>query len=103
MWLMTVCHCMVSPIPSPLVQFQLLHSKYHLCSASTRGILLSSYVKFINLFPEIKPQIQEVMKLVLYLEYQCVIMLVSVRFSTLTTSHVIQTRSFNKEQSSTTS
>ncbi|XP_064399538.1 AP-2 complex subunit alpha-2-like [Halichondria panicea] len=46
---------------SPLVQFQLLHSKYHLCSASTRGILLSSYVKFINLFPEIKPQIQEVL------------------------------------------
>ena len=54
---------MLSLIPSPLVQFQLLHSKYHLCSASTRGILLSSYVKFINLFPEIKPQIQEVLKL----------------------------------------
>ena len=45
---------------SPLVQFQLLHSRFHLCSAATRGLLLSTYVKFINLFPEIKAQIQEV-------------------------------------------
>lgn len=48
---------------SPLVQFQLLHSRFHLCSASTRGLLLSTYVKFINLFPEIKAQIQEVLRL----------------------------------------
>lgn len=45
---------------SPSVQLELLHSKFHLCSAATRGLLLSSYVKFANLFPEIKPQIQEV-------------------------------------------
>ena len=45
---------------SPLVQFQLLHSKFHLCSSTTRAILLSTYVKFVNLFPEIKPQIQNV-------------------------------------------
>lgn len=47
---------------SPQVQFQLLHSKYHLCSPMTRALLLSTYVKFINLFPEIRTQIQEVFK-----------------------------------------
>ncbi|GAB6027152.1 AP-2 complex subunit alpha [Chamberlinius hualienensis] len=47
---------------SPIVQFQLLHSKYHLCAPLTRALLLSTYVKFINLFPEIKPQIQEVLR-----------------------------------------
>ena len=45
---------------SPSVQLELLHSKFHLCSAATRGLLLSTYVKFANLFPEIKAQIQEV-------------------------------------------
>ncbi|BFZ05316.1 hypothetical protein BsWGS_08355 [Bradybaena similaris] len=49
------------PRSSPLVQFQLLHSKYHLCSPNTRGLLLSTYIKFINLFPEIKSSIQEVL------------------------------------------
>ncbi|XP_071452420.1 AP-2 complex subunit alpha isoform X2 [Hetaerina americana] len=47
---------------SPLVQFQLLHSKYHLCSPMTRALLLSTYIKFINLFPEIKQQVQEVFR-----------------------------------------
>lgn len=46
---------------SPSIQFQLLHSKYHLCAASTRALLLSTYVKFINLFPEIKQQIQDIL------------------------------------------
>ncbi|RUS85531.1 hypothetical protein EGW08_006739 [Elysia chlorotica] len=49
------------PRSSPLVQFQLLHSKYHLCSPNTRGLLLSTYIKFINLFPEIKASIQEIL------------------------------------------
>ena len=49
---------------SPMVQFQLLHSKYHLCSPNTRGLLLSTYIKFINLFPEIKQNIQDVSILV---------------------------------------
>jgi len=48
---------------SPLVQFQLLHSKFHLCSLATRQLMLSTYVKFINLFPEIKAQIQQVKRL----------------------------------------
>lgn len=50
------------PRSSPMVQFQLLHSKFHLCSANTRALLLSTYIKFINLFPEIKPTIQQVLQ-----------------------------------------
>jgi len=45
---------------SPLVQFQLLHSKFHLCSLATRQLMLSTYVKFVNLFPEIKTHVQQV-------------------------------------------
>ena len=47
---------------SPIIQFQLLNSKYHLCSTNTRALLLTTYVKFINLFPEIKSDIQSVLK-----------------------------------------
>uniref|UniRef100_A0A1L8DVR8 AP-2 complex subunit alpha n=1 Tax=Nyssomyia neivai TaxID=330878 RepID=A0A1L8DVR8_9DIPT len=47
---------------APMVQFKLLHSKYHLCSSMTRALLLSTYIKFINLFPEIRSTIQEVFK-----------------------------------------
>uniref|UniRef100_W5K672 AP-2 complex subunit alpha n=1 Tax=Astyanax mexicanus TaxID=7994 RepID=W5K672_ASTMX len=50
------------PRSSPLVQFHLLHSKFHLCSVPTRALLLSAYVKFINLFPEVKGTIQEVLR-----------------------------------------
>jgi len=45
---------------SPAVQLQLLHSKFHLCSSMTRALLLSTYVKFVNLFPEIKSHIEEI-------------------------------------------
>ncbi|VDK48886.1 unnamed protein product [Anisakis simplex] len=47
---------------SAQVQFELLHTKYHLCSIATRSLLLSTYVKFCNLFPEIKRTIQEVFR-----------------------------------------
>ncbi|XP_055305731.1 AP-2 complex subunit alpha [Sitodiplosis mosellana] len=47
---------------APLVQFKLLHSKYHLCSSMTRALLLSTYIKFVNLFPEIRSNIQEVFR-----------------------------------------
>ncbi|XP_075693724.1 AP-2 complex subunit alpha-2 isoform X2 [Rhinoderma darwinii] len=50
------------PRSSPLIQFNLLHSKFHLCSVPTRALLLSAYIKFINLFPEIKPIIQDVLR-----------------------------------------
>lgn len=42
---------------SPIEQFMALHAKMRGCSASTRAILLSSFIKFVNLFPEIKPQL----------------------------------------------
>jgi len=48
------------PRSSPAVQLRLLHSKYHLCSVATRALLLSTYVKFVNLFPEIKNHVQEI-------------------------------------------
>lgn len=47
---------------SPLVQFNLLHSMFHLCSVPTRALLLSAYIKFINLFPEVKTTIQDVLR-----------------------------------------
>ncbi|KAH9424230.1 AP-2 complex subunit alpha-2 [Dermatophagoides pteronyssinus] len=47
---------------SPSIQFKLLNSKYHLCSVATRSLLLTTYIKFINLFPEIKDEIQTVLK-----------------------------------------
>ncbi|XP_041053347.1 AP-2 complex subunit alpha-2-like isoform X1 [Carcharodon carcharias] len=49
------------PRSSPLVQFNLLHSKFHLCSVPTRALLLSIYIKLMNLFPEIKSTIQVVL------------------------------------------
>ena len=49
------------PNSGPMVQFQLLHSKYPFCSLSTRALLLSTYIKLVNLYPEIKPQIQAVL------------------------------------------
>lgn len=38
-------------------QFQVLHSKSQFCVASTRSLLLSTYIKWVNVFPEIKPQL----------------------------------------------
>ncbi|KAF7985387.1 hypothetical protein HWV62_6641 [Athelia sp. TMB] len=42
---------------SPLEQFQILHHKSQFCIASTRSLLLSTYIKWVNVFPEIKPQL----------------------------------------------
>jgi AP-2 complex subunit alpha len=42
---------------SPIEQFTALQSKMTGCSDTTRALLLSTFVKFINLFPEIKPQL----------------------------------------------
>ncbi|CAF0755718.1 unnamed protein product [Didymodactylos carnosus] len=52
----------LDPRSIPMIQFELLHSKYHLCSPTTRCLLLSTYMKFVNLFPEIKQHIQEVLR-----------------------------------------
>ena len=42
---------------SPIEQFMALQAKFNLCSPITRAMILSAYVKFVNLFPEIKPQL----------------------------------------------
>jgi AP-2 complex subunit alpha len=42
---------------NPIEQFMALSAKMRGCSSSTRAILLSCYVKYVNLFPEIKPQL----------------------------------------------
>ncbi|KAF2473366.1 Adaptor protein complex AP-2 alpha subunit [Lindgomyces ingoldianus] len=42
---------------SPIEQFMALNGKMRGCSSSTRAILLSCFIKFVNLFPEIKPQL----------------------------------------------
>ena len=39
---------------SPSEQFMILHSKSQFCSAPTRALLLSTYIKWVNVFPEIK-------------------------------------------------
>ncbi|KAI0008392.1 Adaptor protein complex AP-2 alpha subunit [Xylariaceae sp. FL0662B] len=45
---------------SPIEQFMALSGKLPACSPSTRAMILSSFVKFVNLFPEIKPQLLHV-------------------------------------------
>ena len=45
------------PTYTPIEQFQLLHSKSQFCVASTRALLLTTYVKWANVYPEIKPQL----------------------------------------------
>ncbi|WOO83240.1 AP-2 complex subunit alpha-2 [Vanrija pseudolonga] len=39
---------------SPIEQFHALHSKINICTAPTRALLLTTYIKWVNLFPEIK-------------------------------------------------
>ncbi|OTB03501.1 hypothetical protein M426DRAFT_175534 [Hypoxylon sp. CI-4A] len=48
---------------SPIEQFMALSRKLPACSSSTRAMILSSFVKFVNLFPEIKPQLLHVFEL----------------------------------------
>ncbi|KAG8899530.1 hypothetical protein FRB99_006583 [Tulasnella sp. 403] len=49
-----------SPGYSPFEQFQLLQTKANYCSPATRALLLSTYLKWINVFPEIKPNLLQV-------------------------------------------
>ncbi|KAK4049735.1 hypothetical protein OIO90_005316 [Microbotryomycetes sp. JL221] len=42
---------------SPIEQFQLLHARTNLCSSSTKALLLTTYFKWLNLFPEIHEQL----------------------------------------------
>ncbi|KAK9365278.1 Clathrin/coatomer adaptor, adaptin-like protein [Lipomyces kononenkoae] len=45
---------------TPIEQFLALQDKFGSCSAFTKALLLSTYIKFVNLFPEIKPQLIQV-------------------------------------------
>jgi len=45
---------------SPIEQFLALQGKLQGCSSSTRAIILSCFIKFVNLFPEIKPRLMYV-------------------------------------------
>lgn len=47
---------------SPIEQFLALQGKLQGSSSSTRAIILSSFIKFVNLFPEIKPQLLKVFR-----------------------------------------
>ena len=47
---------------SPIEQFLALHSKLQGCSSSTRAMILSSFVKYVNLFPEIRPQLLSIFR-----------------------------------------
>ncbi|KAK4167422.1 putative AP-2 complex subunit alpha [Cladorrhinum sp. PSN259] len=45
---------------SPIEQFLALQGKLPACSSTSRAMILSCFVKFVNLFPEIKPQLVNV-------------------------------------------
>lgn len=51
-----------SPGCSPFEQFMALHSKFGLFSRATKAILLTSYFKLVNLFPEIRKEIIRVLE-----------------------------------------
>ncbi|KAI9158405.1 AP-2 complex subunit alpha-2 [Paramyrothecium foliicola] len=48
------------PQCSPIEQFLALQGKLAGCSPSTRAMILSCFIKFVNLFPEIKSQLMHV-------------------------------------------
>lgn len=45
---------------SPLDQFLALHDRFPNCSPFTKRMLLTTYVKFVNLYPEIRPDLIKV-------------------------------------------
>lgn len=50
------------PKCSPIEQMMALQNRFNSCGSSTRAIILSGFVKFVNLFPEIKPQLLQVFR-----------------------------------------
>jgi AP-2 complex subunit alpha len=51
-----------APGYGPLAQLQLLQPKFTGCSPATKALLLSTFVKFVNLYPEITEQAREVFR-----------------------------------------
>lgn len=45
---------------SPIEQFQLLYGRSNLCTPATKALLLTTYFKWLNLFPEIREQLVSV-------------------------------------------
>ncbi|GJN88097.1 hypothetical protein Rhopal_001053-T1 [Rhodotorula paludigena] len=45
------------PGRSPIEQFQIVHSRANLCTNATKALLLTTYFKWLNLFPEIREQL----------------------------------------------
>ncbi|KAI5285579.1 hypothetical protein KEM54_000460, partial [Ascosphaera aggregata] len=52
-----------NPGCSPIEQCMALQARMTYCSDNTRALLLSSFIKFVNLFPEIKPQLLHIFRL----------------------------------------
>lgn len=52
-----------NPGSSPIEQFMALQGKMFTGSDNARAMILSSFVKFVNLFPEIKPQLLQIFRL----------------------------------------
>lgn len=52
-----------TPGSSPIEQFLALQAKMITTTDNTRAMILSSFVKFVNLFPEIKPQLLHIFRL----------------------------------------
>lgn len=50
------------PGASPLEQFHILHTRSHLSTWHTRALLLNTYVKWINVFPELREQLLYVLR-----------------------------------------
>lgn len=46
---------------SPIEQFSLINSKISICSSTTKALILTTYAKWLNLFPEIKEYILAVL------------------------------------------
>lgn len=52
-----------NPGSSPIEQFLALQAKMFSSTDNARAMILSSFVKFVNLFPEIKPQLLQIFRL----------------------------------------
>eukprot|EP00732_Lithocolla_globosa_P001355 Lithocolla_globosa_v1_NODE_658_length_3496_cov_53.897995.p1 type:complete len:899 gc:universal NODE_658_length_3496_cov_53.897995:2815-119(-) len=51
------------PGSSPIEMFRVLHSKFGSVSLNTRALLLSTYIKLVNLFPEISSEVEAVFRM----------------------------------------
>ena len=49
-------------VTEPIDQFEALRSKWDSSSQSTRAMILSTYIKFVNLFPEIRGPIMGLLR-----------------------------------------